>query len=640
MKAFLFPRHREEGSYLLATILFTAIMAFSLAGYLSLASSQNRSTYRSLAWNSIVPIMEAGVEEALAHLNKNGVTNIAADGWSLTSASQYSKTTAVGDSSYTATIIVTNASQPQILAVGTVPAPLASAGPTPLLAAVGTGPLAANASTITRRVRVTTMNNALYAKGMVAINDINWVGNIMSDSFDSTDPTYSTQGRYDMTKRKANGSVASNSGNVSMGGGTIYGGVSTGPNGSASNGKVGDAAWMAGSTNSGIQPGHYANDMNVQFPPVTAPSTAGSFTPSGGTGSYTNSSYGSAALTSAVYPSPVPAGGVTTNSVTTVTSFTFPSSYFGVVITNTVAVVSPNFPSPLPAGPILTNNGTVVSPTIPNPVPAGGYVTLTTNTTSTGYPTTGTFTGTVTTNTTAKSNQSVAPAAGTYVPGTLVTRSNGRYDYTAITGYNYQLITGYRYSSITYSYNTFSYTYVASVNYTYTGTTTNTVVTTASFTYILGSGTYVLDSLSLSGQSQMLVTGKAILYVKGAVAMAGQSQIIISQGASLQLYVGGSADLKGNGVMNYSLDALQFSLYGLPTCTSIALGGNAAFTGTMYAPSADFSAGGGGNNQYDCVGSVIVKTVSMNGHFTFHYDEALGKNGPTSGYVVTSWNEE
>ena len=637
MKPFPTQQHRTEGSYLLATIVFTAIMSVSLAGYLSLASLQNRSTYRSLAWNSIVPIMEAGVEEALAHLNKNGVTNITADGWTLSATSRYSKTTTIGDSSYTATIVVTNPAQPQILAVGTVPAPLASAGSGPLLAAVG---VPVPQSTITRRVRVTTMNNSLFAKGMVAIDNIIWVGNIMSDSFDSTDPTYSSQRRYDMAKRKDNGSVASNDGTISMGGGTIFGAVSTGPTGSASGGKVGDAAWMADSSKTGIQPGHYANDMNVQFPPVDAPSTAGSFTPSGGTGSYTNSNFGSTAITSDVYPSPVPAGGVATNRVSTVTSSTFPSVYFGSIVTNTAVVISPNFPNPIPAGPIVTNNSTVITLTVPNPVPAGGYVTLTTSTTGTGYPGAGTFTGTVTTNTTALSNQRNAPAAGTYVPGTLVTAANGRYSYTAITGYNYALITGYSYTAATYSYNTKSFTYVAAVNYTYNGFATNQVVTTASFSYILGSGTYVLDSLSMSGQSQMLVTGNAILYVKGAVAMAGQSQIIISQGASLKIYVGGAVDLKGNGVMNYSLDALQFSLYGLPTCTSIDLGGNAAFTGTIYAPSAAFKAGGGGNNQYDCVGSVIAKTISMNGHFTFHYDEALGKNGPSSGYVVTSWNEE
>ena len=31
--------------------------------------------------------------------------------------------------------------------------------------------------------------------------------------------------------------------------------------------------------------------------------------------------------------------------------------------------------------------------------------------------------------------------------------------------------------------------------------------------------------------------------------------------------------------------------------------------------------------------------MTLNGHFNFHYDEALQQNGPSRGFVVTSWNE-
>ena len=161
-----------------------------------------------------------------------------------------------------------------------------------------------------------------------------------------------------------------------------------------------------------------------------------------------------------------------------------------------------------------------------------------------------------------------------------------------------------------------------------------------SYDYVLDTGNYQLSSLSLSGQARILVRGDAVLYVKGPFAMAGQAQIEIAAGASLKIYVAGNVDLKGNGIMNANIDALKFGLYGLPTCTSIALGGNASFTGTIYAPQAAFSAGGGGNNQYDCVGAVIANSISMNGHFSFHYDEALGRSGPGNGFVITSWNEQ
>jgi Tfp pilus assembly protein PilX len=170
-----------------------------------------------------------------------------------------------------------------------------------------------------------------------------------------------------------------------------------------------------------------------------------------------------------------------------------------------------------------------------------------------------------------------------------------------------------------------------------TSSITNT--TSQYFDYVLDTGNYLLTSLSMSGQSKMLVRGDAVLYVTGPTSMAGQSQIIIAVGGSLKIYAGGNMDLKGNGVMNANNDALDFSIFGLPTCTSIDLGGNASFTGTIYAPQAAFKAGGGGSDQYDVSGAVIANTISMNGHFSFHYDEALGRNGPMQGFVLTSWNE-
>ena len=68
--------------------------------------------------------------------------------------------------------------------------------------------------------------------------------------------------------------------------------------------------------------------------------------------------------------------------------------------------------------------------------------------------------------------------------------------------------------------------------------------------------------------------------------------------------------------------------------------GNTAFTGTIYAPTADFQLGGGGNSTYDFVGASITKSVKMNGHFNFHYDENLRRNGMGKGYIPTNWKEK
>jgi hypothetical protein len=160
------------------------------------------------------------------------------------------------------------------------------------------------------------------------------------------------------------------------------------------------------------------------------------------------------------------------------------------------------------------------------------------------------------------------------------------------------------------------------------------------YTYLITSGNWQMSSLSLSGQNKVLVVGNAVLYVTGNVSLSGQSYIQIATNSSLQMYVAGStASIGGSGVINTPGNATNFYYYGLPSNTSLSFSGNAAFTGAIYAPQAAFTLGGGGSTDYDFVGSSVSATVKMNGHFNFHYDENLGKNGPRRGFVVTSWNE-
>ena len=139
---------------------------------------------------------------------------------------------------------------------------------------------------------------------------------------------------------------------------------------------------------------------------------------------------------------------------------------------------------------------------------------------------------------------------------------------------------------------------------------------------------------------KVLVTGTNVtLWVTDSVSFGTDEYIQIQPGASLKLYVSApTATIGGNGVINGNGDAKSFEYYGLPSNTSLVFSGNAAFTGIIYAPEADFKLGGGGSNPYDFVGAAVVNTVKMNGHFHFHYDEAL-RNLVPSGYVVASWNE-
>ncbi len=405
-----------------------------MASYLALVSSQNKSVMRSLAWNTAINVAEAGIEEAMAHLNKNG-TNRSADSWTVV-GTNVTKEGFVGPDRYRVSIPVAM-DPPIIVSEGFVmDTQKKQFLPRP------------------RVVRVGTTNNGVFVKAMVAKGDIDLSGNnIRTDSFDSDDPNHSTGGRYDSTKAKANGDIATNSSltdSLDVWNADIYGRVSTGPGGTVRigpNGAIGNSAWHAAGNN-GIQPGYAKDDMNVQFPDVQAP------------------------FSSAFQP--------------------------------------------------------------PANVSVGG------------------------------------------------------------------------------------------VNYA----------------YVVGGGNFELPSISLSGKDKILVTGNAVLLVRGNVSMSGQSFIQIEPGASLQLYVAGaSTSLGGQGIMNANAKAASFGYWGLNSNTSISLSGNAAFTGTIYAPYAALTMNGGGSTTYDIVGATVSNTVRMNGHFQFHYDEALGRIGPRSGYTITSWNE-
>jgi hypothetical protein len=164
------------------------------------------------------------------------------------------------------------------------------------------------------------------------------------------------------------------------------------------------------------------------------------------------------------------------------------------------------------------------------------------------------------------------------------------------------------------------------------------------YTYLLNGGSsgtdYSISDFSLASSQVMLITNHVRLLVTGSLSMHGNSQIVVAPNSSLILYMqGSSASLGGNGVMNYTGNATNFVYLGLPTNTSLSFNGNAAFTGVIYAPSASFSLGGGGNNTEDFVGASVSNTVTMNGHFNFHYDEALGKRFWAQGYI-NSWNEQ
>jgi hypothetical protein len=465
MKTHLNRSRSLRGNTLVLVLVVTAVVGFVLLAYLSLVKTQNFSTARSQAWNSAIPVIEAGVEDALTHLNINGTNNnMVCDGWqqagNLYWIRRFINPAHHPEGYYVVTIsnffIGVNNTQPVIDSRAFMNAPsFAAANPDWMLAVVAGGETVSR-SYLARAVRVNAKPIGLFMKGMVAKGNLSFGGQALVDSFDSEYTNKSTGGRYDVNKRQDKGDVASNGqiiNAVAAGGMTkIYGKVSTGPGGTAGfdvNTSAGDLAWVNGGS-TGIEPGYFVDDMNVEFPSVGVPFT-------------------------------------------------------------------------------------------------GGYVT----------------------------------------PGTGVYQT---------TNYAF-LLDGNQYPK------------------------------------------YQASSINMNSTKTMMVIGNPVLYVTGDFSMSGQSKIIIAPGASLKLYIGGTAAFTGLGIFNQTGNAINCFVYGMDSCTQIKFTGNSEFVGVIYAPSAELKLGGGGADELDFKGATITGSVTMCGKYQFHYDESLGRKGPVKGYYVTSWDE-
>ncbi|MEY2408503.1 MAG: hypothetical protein QOF48_1173 [Verrucomicrobiota bacterium] len=234
------------------------IIGIALLTYLTLAKNQNQLVMRSQTWNACLPMAEAGIDEALNHLVWNA-TNMTASGWTKSGTNSYYRTNALGDGYYAVTIS-TNLTPASIIATGYIPMP----GSTTFVA---------------RKIKVEAAMIPPYSFAMRVKNSVSMNGNgCVIDSYDSSDPTKSTGGLYDAAKAgdEADVSCISQSGNVNLGNGNIWGHAFVAPGGKVTtgpNGAVGSKTWNQ--TKSGVQPGWSKSDANLSIPDAKVPFTGG-----------------------------------------------------------------------------------------------------------------------------------------------------------------------------------------------------------------------------------------------------------------------------------------------------------------------------------------------------------------------------
>ncbi len=621
MKTKLNPFLNETASALLVTLFIMTILATSIAGYLYYVEQQAFLGSRAQAWNMAITVSEAGVEEGLEQLNCNTL-NLAADGW-MANGSVYSLTRPFpSGNSYTISLYMSNPASPVLISRANVSPPmLAQIVPNTCFATIGLN-MPTTPTNVSRAVQVRISKGNLFLAAMVAKHGIDMHGNnVTTDSYDSSDPTKSTNGRYDPAKAGDFGDVASNDGvadTVNIGNANIYGHVYVGPGGTVgigSQGGVGTHAWQAANGNT-PEPNYVLNNANFTFPDTTLPYNSG-ITPMPGailtaSGTTTNDIVVNGATTLPPPPGPGQTiGPITTNTFTS-TSSLYPGTQPGLV-TNTISVTSNTYPGNV-AGLVTNLIGFTTVSNYPGSQPGlSTNILATKSTTTTGYPAPGTYTGIVTTNWQDKGNGKISS-----------------YTYNLITSKSYTYANVFSYTYPTYSYNYTTYTYDYTI---YASTPT---YTTNNYDNVLSTGNYYATSLS----GQTIVTGNATLVMPNGLGMSGNDTITIQSGASLTLYCGGTSfSIGGNGVVNQAGLAASFIVFCTPSVTDFSLNGNEAFTGVLVAPNANARMNGGGNDTQDFCGSLFVNSVTMNGHFNFHYDQALSRMAGNGRFLITSWDE-
>jgi len=129
----------------------------------------------------------------------------------------------------------------------------------------------------------------------------------------------------------------------------------------------------------------------------------------------------------------------------------------------------------------------------------------------------------------------------------------------------------------------------------------------------LQAGTYVFDSLTMTGQSLLQVDGATTIYITGAG--------------------GGSLDLSGGSVTNDGPPRNLTLKVGPGVTSEVVVTGSASAAFGLYAPTADIRVAGGS----DIFGSLVGRSVTSVGSTAIHYDRSLGSAAQPGSVLITVW---
>lgn len=155
-------------------------------------------------------------------------------------------------------------------------------------------------------------------------------------------------------------------------------------------------------------------------------------------------------------------------------------------------------------------------------------------------------------------------------------------------------------------------------------------------------GEYLINNWSMRGSRTLYIAGDTTIVATGDMSMSGTSEIYIDPNATVNIYIEGSLDIGGNGIMNMSYKPEQLMVFGTDTTEGnelVKIHGNGYLAAAVYAPNANIEMKGGGNAGR-VYGSVVGYDAKLTGNSHFSYDEALAAfNLGEGGYEIEEWAE-
>jgi len=141
---------------------------------------------------------------------------------------------------------------------------------------------------------------------------------------------------------------------------------------------------------------------------------------------------------------------------------------------------------------------------------------------------------------------------------------------------------------------------------------------------VLTDGDYShIGSLTLGTGQKMLIAARCRIMVTGTTTVESSGYMLMGTNASVEFYCMGRVDIQGQGVINLTGYARNFSIYAL-TSQPVSYGGPSKLIGTIYAPLSSVTLSG----VADAIGAIVCNNFRMIGTMGLHFDESLKRLGP------------